>query len=294
MSRGHWRIVASLVGLICLSLGSYAGYQLYDAAHQRDASYDYQPAADARFPVMMEGQPKPAEYQPNCKQPNSREDADLCAQWAAVAQVTEANRLASFSLQLSIGALIFTIIGTGLLVWTLWETRATARRELRAYVSVKITSVIVTEVPEGLVFKFMIVCHNGGTTPAYKCVHFGTTSVFTDTEAAETLKVVKPIDSGELQDGSVIHAGDDFPVEMNNPVLVPTSLINEIRAGKCSIYTYGATSYLDTFGIRRRTDYCYQMDSGVFAKAVEAGRNGGDGKTFRMKWSIPSFHNSAT
>lgn len=180
--RQHpWRFALTLSCIITVELVAYGGYQLYEAAQQRDAVYNYQPAESARFPLRVKDKPQPEPYQPNCKQPQSREDADLCAQWAAVSQVTESNRLNSISLRLSIGALIFTIIGTGLLVWTLDETRQTARRELRAYVSIELAG---TEFRLGDGHAICnITLKNGGQTPAYRLYHSGNIFVRTDAEA---------------------------------------------------------------------------------------------------------------
>lgn len=130
-------LFAIIVGLIVLLIGGSYTYNEFDkAARQRQANYDYQPAQNARLPNVTAQQSAPQEYQPNCKRPNNRDDADLCAQWGAVQQTTEANRLASLNLRLTLATFFATMFGTALLVWTLWETRATARRQLRAYVFV--------------------------------------------------------------------------------------------------------------------------------------------------------------
>ena len=167
MSYRYWGIIFTAVGLAFFGWLAYEIIHFHDATKQRNAEYYYQPATHPGFPEWMEGQPQPKPHQPNCNAPQSREDADLCAQWAAVAEITESNRLTRLSLQLSIGALIFTIIGTGLLIWTFWETRETARRELRAYLAVEIAGAVYQETTKGIRFEAKPSLVNRGQTPAY-------------------------------------------------------------------------------------------------------------------------------
>jgi hypothetical protein len=68
------------------------------------------------------------------------------------------------------GCLRAVRIGTGLLLWTLSETRATARRELRAYVSVIPHSI---ELKATNIFEVHLKLHNGGSTPAHEVIHYG-------------------------------------------------------------------------------------------------------------------------
>lgn len=69
-----------------------------------------------------------------CDQGNDNRSSDLCAQWKSADAAKDAARYAFWTL-------LTSAIGTGLLLWTLWETRATSRRELRAYISLDHSSV---------------------------------------------------------------------------------------------------------------------------------------------------------
>lgn len=126
MFKRYWRQFAAFVGLIAVGGLGYAGYnqlERYDAPAYAD--YKYQPARDAvPAPVPKNSKVAPPAYQPNCQTPKDRDDADLCAQWAAVQAVGESNRLARLSTYitgLEFGALVISLIFTG------WAAFAAAR-----------------------------------------------------------------------------------------------------------------------------------------------------------------------
>ncbi|MBK8375436.1 MAG: hypothetical protein IPL18_11375 [Sphingomonadales bacterium] len=120
MSDGNRRkIVAAIIGLaLAIGLGAVS-YQLYKASEQRDTGYTYQPADEASVGVVGTSKALAKAYQPKCKNPQNDKDADLCAQWAAVEQVAEANRLTSLNAKMAIASLVATAIATFLLLWTL-------------------------------------------------------------------------------------------------------------------------------------------------------------------------------
>lgn len=82
--------------------------------------------------------------------------SDLCAQWKAADAARDAANYAFFSL-------IAGIIGTSLLVWTLWETRTNARAQLRGYMTFKSGSISNVEIGKKVRITFDLT--NSGTTP---------------------------------------------------------------------------------------------------------------------------------
>lgn len=128
MFRGYRRIVlAGLAGLALLCLG-YAGYQQLNYTElQGYPKYEYQPARDRVPPAFAEEPPitsKP--YHPNCNDPKNGDDADLCAQWAAVQAVEESNRLSRISIRitaLEFAALVVSLIFTG---WAAFAAQSAA------------------------------------------------------------------------------------------------------------------------------------------------------------------------
>lgn len=126
MSRGYWRfIVAAVSGLVFLAL-STAGYQILNEAEEQPyPAYEYQPARDHLPWAAPKYAPvTPIPYEPHCDDPKERDDADLCAQWAAVQAVEESNRLSRIGIRvnaLEFGALIVSLIFTG------WAAMAAAK-----------------------------------------------------------------------------------------------------------------------------------------------------------------------
>lgn len=137
MLRGYRRyIIAAFAGLaglaIIISAALYSYGEFYEPAEQDQAAQSYQPARNATRPLAPRGQHPPTQaYDPHCEQPQSHEDADLCAQWGAVRAVAETNRLTRVALKLGyigfwvafIGGL-FGIVGTALIFLAWKETRA--------------------------------------------------------------------------------------------------------------------------------------------------------------------------
>ncbi|MEQ9663673.1 MAG: hypothetical protein RLN87_14125 [Parasphingopyxis sp.] len=280
--------------MIAAGILAGGGYYLYDASEQRDADYNYQPARDPSLPERVENKPQPEPYQPNCQNPQSREDADLCAQWAAVEQVTEANRLSSRALQLSVGALIFTVIGTGLLVWTLDETRQTARRELRAYVSTRPYALESLSVGQHPIFH--ILQKNGGQTPAYDSFLYGWTFYYSTANLPLLeLPVRQPLDPDSAQiERSTLHAQES---PMAGVITSHAALTQEqfdgIMAGELILYVAGIIEYTDTFGRKQSTEFCYSAGGGEFVRAWKASL-ANPNKKIEIPFGLAGIHNRST
>lgn len=230
---------------------------------------------------------QPAEKDRGCQNGKKDRNSDLCAQWTAADAASDASQYALWSLLVS-------GVGTGLLIWTLWETRANARRELRAYISVKMEETNLTEVKDvGFRFDQNGLAHNGGSTPAYDCVNYAHLLVASHEVAALQLAKPLPISSVALNGGSVIHSGEDLPVEFRRNRMIPLDQIDSILNGKSNLYMYGVSSYRDAFGVRRRTDYCFMLSSESF-RDIYVNRLKKSGERYLVKWTIADFHNSAT
>lgn len=222
-----------------------------------------------------------------CKDGSDLRDSELCAQWKAVDAARDAATYAWWTLLVS-------AVGTGLLVWTLRETRANARRELRAYVSVRVISTEIEVVPsKELRFKQQTVAHNGGSTPAYDFVSFGHITAGPHDRISKELAKVIPIQKAALEGGSVIHAGEDLPMISDKVSTLPISALDAVLNGAVDFYLFGTVSYRDTFGTRRRTDYCYVLNSESFRDSyIETMSN--PGKLIQVIWKLAHFHNCAT
>ncbi len=168
MSRTSWRYILAAVGVLVAIGAVYTGKQIYDAAEQQHAHYRYQPARNARQIELVPSNAQPKGYEPDCQNPQGNSNADLCAQWAAVDQVAEANRLSALNVRLALLIAALTVTGTWFLIWTFIETRDTARRQLRAYVTI-ISVEASPKTDDGdkvLGAYFRITWKNSGQTPA--------------------------------------------------------------------------------------------------------------------------------
>jgi hypothetical protein len=251
MSRSGWRYILATVGLLALVALGTVTYHLYDASQQRHANYSYQPAGKSRLLKLMPAETVPEGYKPHCQNPQSNEDADLCAQWAAVEQVAEANRMGSLNLRFAIASLWAAIIGTGLLVWTLIETRDTARRQLRAYLV--FNEVVYNH--EKKDFKIQVEWVNSGQTPALHADAFATWKLtseplpddfdFPDTEPRD-------------DDGPATIGPNKSIMGTSSEYLLPETIL-EIARGQRRFYVWGAVEYTDIFNVRRRTETAASM-----------------------------------
>lgn len=283
MTRSKLAAVAAIVFLLTAAPAFGQDPKAEQQRVDQASAGDTQQAADTIAGAIRETI-RPLEKEPRCERGDEDRQSELCAQWKA-ADAAEASALYALI------ALFVSAIGTGLLVWTLAETRATSRRELRAYLSVKVLNVRV-RVPQGggMYITFDTVSHNGGQTPAYDCNHFSWMVVSTAEEAEKELAAVRPIIKSELPGGAVIHSGDDHSVRFEKPFFLSPVMVREIVAEKKSIYVFGVATYLDTFGTRRRTDYCYHTEGAAFAEATGLK----DGEQAPINWSITRYHNTAT
>ncbi len=127
---------------ILVGLPGYVGYREIEDLRQEQKAYDgYDPTIDGvnlrgSAPSFAEAElKKPRENRATCKSPYSREDADLCAQWAAVKAVSTGNGIAITGLRSTLLGTLVTAVGilltaVGLVIATLTSRDAT--RAVRA------------------------------------------------------------------------------------------------------------------------------------------------------------------
>lgn len=285
MPRSYRSIVLAVVGWINL-VGAGQPPENPKGPENTIAANKIDDAANSVASAIREAA-KPAEKDGGCTQGHDKRESDLCAQWKAADAARDAAEYGFW-------ALFVSTVGTVLLVWTLWETRANARRELRAYVSVKVNGTSMTIIPgKGIAFAPDALTHNGGSTPAYDIVSFANVIALPPEAASRYLARSLPIEQKALSGGSVLHAGSDLPVEFKLKIMIPMNEIDEVLNGQRSLYIYGTTAYLDTFNVRRRTDFCFTLGPDRFREsyiATQVEMN----QPIEVIWTIAAFHNTAT
>lgn len=254
MSRSNWHYVAAAVGIAILLAIIYSSYQIYQSSEQQRAHYSYQPAREPGRRVLMPSKAMPKGYEPNCENPDSNGNADLCAQWAAVDQVMESNRLASANVRLSLFASLLTLLGTIFVGWTLLETRNTSRRELRAYIFSERVGVYPLEKQtprseNGKIGSTLFI-NNSGQTPAYHVVHWCALALH---PVADEAALVAPSLSGlvynTLPPGGSMHAHRRLPNRLTREEQT------NLQRGVLALYVYGRIEYTDAFGATHYTNY---------------------------------------
>ena len=142
-------------------------------------------------------------------------------------------------------------------------------------------------------FSHEAIAKNGGSTPAYDFNSFGHIMAAKPDVAAAQLSKTLPIQDGAAAGGFVIHGGGQAPISFDRIPNLPISEIDKILNGEASLYLFGTLSYLDTFGYKRRTDYCYVLDSEPFRDAWLQSVGNPETK-LPIFWTITPFHNTAT
>lgn len=204
----RWRIVLCSVLALLMVWAGLNGYAAF--VHAEAPIYPellYQPARDhLEHPLANRSNRLAQPYEPYCDTPRNQDDADLCAQWAAVQAVEESNRLNRLGLLLNFGESAALVVS---LVFTAWAalaaakaareaerategsekalaiaernaeaatrqveiTQDTANRQLRPYIDFLNVEIIVDSersTPDITVAGFQVCFKNFGATPAYK------------------------------------------------------------------------------------------------------------------------------
>lgn len=189
--------------------------------------------------------PKP--YTADCNKPKDHDAADFCQQ-VRMADAAEAqNRINSFGL----GALIFTLIATGIAAYaalrTVWTMQDTAKRQLRAYIG---------HMPMGAHFESAWVVEEGGwerakqTGPVkYFDQNHGQTPAY---HVAMYVRIIDKIDTPPVDIDWSLGAKDSqeflsfVPPKQNIGCIVGTQKRED------TFFLYGYTEYTDVFGGRWR------------------------------------------
>lgn len=136
--------IALIVAVFAILLWNHPIFVSLDDGRQAAL---YQPFENLQLYTDAE----PGVFYPYCDRPPTREDAGLCAQWAAVSAAEEANRLSRINLHATLIQWLALIIGLGLSAWAAYaaskaagaaeagieEAKRTAREQLRAYVGIE-------------------------------------------------------------------------------------------------------------------------------------------------------------
>jgi hypothetical protein len=269
MSSRNGRYLAALGGLILtLSLGIVGnGYAEGGAGGQGVKGGAPAQAAPQNGATTDDGAP----YQARCDKPASGDDANYCEQRKAAEAAKDQARWA-------LGQLIVGVLGTAAVVGSLFytakaalaadaaakaaqsavdETRATARTELRAYITMDVGRFGHQDGGTGFKYEARPLVRNAGSTPARSLRHSSEVKFLSD-----------PLPSGfkpsvaEDPDATTTTLGGGHTVEAIKVMdgLLTDSELEEWKGHRGrKIYVFGTVYYEDVFGEPHVTDYGFKL-----------------------------------
>lgn len=287
MPRGYWYVILAAFGwLIFAALPSNAQGipQKGNKAEAAKASNQIDEAAKLVSAAIRDSI-KPSEGDPGCPDRQEKRSSDLCAQWQAADAAKDAAEYAFWTLLVSVA-------GTGLLVWTLWETRATSRRELRAYVSVQPQTLGFTRSASGTyTATITILVRNGDVTPAYNLIHGGNVVILSEDKATRLLAFSKKRPREGVPAPVVLHSTTDTQATFEGKSPFSQSDLDDAILGRRKFYMFGIVEYSDTFRKSRRTSFCYEVMGHELARPTnpQPSRDASG----ELHWIAAPFHNDA-
>lgn len=252
------------VGFLLAILTAMAiGWDL--GGHQQEAYPRYKTAAQNQLgPNAASGlHVETPEYKQPCRDPESHDESDLCAQYRAADNAGSAARWAFWQLWFS----IFGVVGLGITIaFTIRATNAavrsneiaqdTAKRQLRAYVvasTFKLDGAFIDGKP-----RVSFVLRNTGQTPAYEVRALAQTFV----ARGETVNASKVRFHGrktEISKG-VIGTGGIIGFRVPLSISLRGELLDDIRKGDVEVGVFGVVSYRDAFRRRRLATFKRFLD----------------------------------
>lgn len=229
----YWNLILALGWLILV--GASEPPKSNNEGITAQAGQQIQQAANS-ISTAITNAAKSAEKDWGCQDRSDKRDSDLCAQWKAA----DASQSAA---DYSFWALLVSSIGTGLLVWTLWETREASRKELRAYIKIIAPDQAVSLVV-GEPIKILMHAVNYGHTPAlnasfkHSCGIAGTDWQWGDEHESTRNKEV----------AVTLHRDAPLTCEIFSQFDLSRDHLEAIKSGRETIYARGIYFYDDVFG----------------------------------------------
>lgn len=247
----NWSVIAALAGLILIGAGEppEPGER---AQNSQTAAKIQKASKPITSPIVQLA--KPTEKDGGCQEGKDKRDSDLCAQWKAADAASDAAQYAFWTLLMS-------GLGTALLVWTLWETRQTSRRELRAYVKLEVNGSSL-DLTEGRKIQIPLSVVNYGHTPARNASFQQTCGI----EKANW----KWDRAAKKNKNIAITLHRDAPVTcyIESDFCLSEAHIENVKSGVSSIFARGTYFYDDVFGRSHIT----QISLEVGKPEIEVGR----------------------
>ena len=227
-----WRIIAALAGLVLF--GASPPSKTNDTTQASGASGQLKQAENS-ITSSISRAAKANEIDGGCQQQQDKRDSDLCAQWKAADAARDAADFAYWTLLIS-------TIGTALLIWTLWETRETSRRELRAYLTFGNWQITHFDVEQKLTFGLCL--ENKGQTPAFSCSASLTSCVMPTGYRPNSIEAFKKTQVSPC--GSIHQESEGKIIPLT--LILDDKTVQEFEARNVVIWLLCRAEYIDVFG----------------------------------------------
>ncbi len=91
----------------------------------------------------------------------------------------------------------------------------------------------------------------------------------------------------------VLHAGQTTHGAIDGTMPITEEQYKSIEDGTAGLYLVGNAEYRDTFGKKRRTEFCFCLTGEAFAETARLAK-ANPGKLVPLNWHIANLHNDAT
>lgn len=276
MSRSYRLIILALVGWLTLSAANHP-----DPKAEREQAQAQQSIADSLDNIASAYRDEAKRSQaPNqetepCKPGEDRRYSDLCAQWKAADAAADSAWWAWAAGLVGIGGLVGVLIAICLAFQANTIARNTAKRQLRAYVTIKEVRIVEDSGKSDQYCRVQVLFENTGETPAT----FARSFVRACAVKAEDFngKLPNLPEPKAVTWNSVFILGrngiSDNTAEMKGFSRIRA--ISEVNSGALALVCYGYILYNDIFGDEHFTHFRYhlrkdsRLPNGVFEMGID-------------------------
>jgi len=259
MPRAYRSIILAAVGwLILTGQHSNRAAKLEQSQTERRIADAVTNIASTNYD-MAERTKRPAVIDP-CGPNQYNSNADLCAQWKAADAATNAAWWAAISAILSVVGLLGVAGAIFLTIQSNRIARDTARRQLRAYLNVILTTPLDFKVGE--MFGATINLANKGQTPAYDVViklYLGQRPLPLDQSTLLHGPIHDIESKATLASGEPMHSA----IKFDDPIT--QQQFDRFHAGQIGYFAYGVATYKDIFDEAHSTYFRFLFVDGKFS-----------------------------
>lgn len=206
----------------------------------------------------------------SCGPDEYKSNDDLCAQWKAADAADRSAWWAAFAGWFGGLGFLGVLAAVGMAFHSNWIARDTAKRQLRAYVTVDDCTMTVMDAGQGCLLQ--VVLKNCGQTPAFNLRLYGES--FADKYPIPEIKRVKEMHANY---GTVVGPGQSTTTVQRLTGDMQRGFA-DVASGEIGFYIQGVCEYADIFGKVQRTTFRYvhggrPAEAGPFMHAAESGND---------------------